>query len=65
LIIRRADSADADQIARAHIQAWEETYRGLIPDAAFALHSLDTRIAQWRATLGNPAVLVHVAERDG
>jgi hypothetical protein len=24
----------------------------LIPDAAFALHSLDTRIAQWRATLG-------------
>jgi ribosomal protein S18 acetylase RimI-like enzyme len=65
LIVRPADIADGDQIARAHIQAWEESYRGLLPDAAFALHSLDTRIAQWRATLGNPAVLVHVAERDG
>jgi ribosomal protein S18 acetylase RimI-like enzyme len=65
LIVRPADIADADQIARVHIQAWEQSYRGLIPDAAFDLHSPDTRIAQWRGTLGNPAVLVQVAEHDG
>jgi len=65
LIVRPADSADAERIARVHLQAWEESYRGLIPDAAFALHSADARVAQWHATLGNPAILVHVAERDG
>jgi ribosomal protein S18 acetylase RimI-like enzyme len=65
LIVRPANNSDAERIACVHLQAWEESYRGLIPDAAFALHSADTRVAQWRATLGNPAVLVHVAERDG
>jgi ribosomal protein S18 acetylase RimI-like enzyme len=65
LIIRPAALADVDGIARVHVQAWDESYRGLIPDAAFDDYSVEQRAAQWRGTLGNPDVLVYVAEHDG
>ncbi len=65
MIVRPADSAHAEAIARVQVRAWEESYRGLIPDAAFAPHAVDVRIGQWRGTLGDPLVLVNVAERDG
>jgi GNAT superfamily N-acetyltransferase len=31
-MIRRAILADAPAIARIHVQSWQETYRGLVPD---------------------------------
>jgi ribosomal protein S18 acetylase RimI-like enzyme len=65
VIIRPAALADVDGIARVHIQAWHESYRGLIPDGAFDDYSVEKRVVQWRGTLGNPAVLVYVIERDG
>jgi ribosomal protein S18 acetylase RimI-like enzyme len=65
LIIRPAVPADVDAIARVHVQAWGESYRGLVPDAAFDHYSVETRTAQWRGTLGNSNVLVGVAEHDG
>jgi ribosomal protein S18 acetylase RimI-like enzyme len=65
MIIRRATSADVDGIARVHVQAWEETYRGLVPNAAFDDYSVETRIAQWGSALANPDVLVNMIERDG
>jgi ribosomal protein S18 acetylase RimI-like enzyme len=61
-MIRRATPADIETIARVHVQAWEETYRGMVPDAAFEDHSLDVRLTQWRAIVGNVAILVRVAE---
>ena len=36
LRIRAAHPADALPIARVHVQAWHESYRGLIPDATIA-----------------------------
>lgn len=65
MIIRPAVPADVDAIARVHVQAWEESYRGLVPDAAFDDYSVEKRATQWRGTLGNSDVLVGVAERDG
>jgi ribosomal protein S18 acetylase RimI-like enzyme len=65
LIIRRAMPADAEAIARVHVQAWQESYRGLIPDAAFDGYTVEKRIAQWSGTLGNGAIAVHVADRAG
>jgi ribosomal protein S18 acetylase RimI-like enzyme len=64
-MIRRATPADVESIARVHIRAWHESYRGLIEDAAFDAYTVEKRIAQWRGTLGNPDVVVLVAERDG
>jgi len=33
LIVRRARAQDIRQMARVHVRCWQETYRGLMPDA--------------------------------
>jgi ribosomal protein S18 acetylase RimI-like enzyme len=65
--IRQARLADVDAIARVHVQAWRETYRDLMPQAALDGLSVDRRAAQWRGTLGaaDSPTFVHVAVRDG
>jgi GNAT superfamily N-acetyltransferase len=50
--IRKAQPADADAIADAHVAAWRVAYRGIVPDTyldsdAFA----DGRLAGWRRML--------------
>jgi len=64
LIVRPATPADAESIARVHVQAWDETYHGLVPPEAFDVYTLEKRLTQWRSILGNPATTVFVAERD-
>ena len=31
--VRRAEAGDARQMARVHVLTWQQTYRGLMPDA--------------------------------
>jgi ribosomal protein S18 acetylase RimI-like enzyme len=64
LIIRRATPADVEAIARAHVRAWHESYRDLLPRAAIDARSVETRVEQWRGILENPDILVYLAERD-
>jgi ribosomal protein S18 acetylase RimI-like enzyme len=64
-MIRRAVLADADGIARVHVTAWHESYRGIISDEAVSAFSVDQRAAFWRTSLGQSDALVHVAEVDG
>jgi ribosomal protein S18 acetylase RimI-like enzyme len=64
-LIRAATLADVDGIARLHVQAWHESYSELVPPEAFEHHSLETRIAQWRATLSDPDRSTLVHESDG
>ena len=64
-MIRRATPADAERIARVHVQAWEETYRGMVPDAAFEHYSVEKRIVLWQSALANPDVLVNMIEHNG
>jgi hypothetical protein len=33
ICVRPAGLSDADAIGRIHVAAWQQTYRGLIPDA--------------------------------
>jgi ribosomal protein S18 acetylase RimI-like enzyme len=47
LRIRAAHPADAHPIARVHVQAWHESYRGLIPDAAIAALSVERSGRMW------------------
>jgi ribosomal protein S18 acetylase RimI-like enzyme len=49
--VRAALPADADAIAIAHVAAWREAYRGLLPDAVLAGLSVASRSEQWRQTL--------------
>lgn len=43
--IRRAETADAQALARVHVRTWQEAYRGLMPQDY--LDSLD--VARWRS----------------
>lgn len=65
MIVRPATLSDVDGIARAHVQAWRESYRELIPQATLDALSVEKRTAQWRHTLGNPDRTTFVAEVDG
>jgi ribosomal protein S18 acetylase RimI-like enzyme len=67
LIIRPAGLADVDAIARVHVQAWHESYGGLVPPAALDARTVEQRMAQWRHTLGDPErpTYVCLAENHG
>ena len=64
-LIRPATLADEDAIARVHVQAWRETYTGLVPPEAFEHHTIELRLKQWRATLSDCDRSILVCERDG
>jgi ribosomal protein S18 acetylase RimI-like enzyme len=63
-LVRRADIEDAAAIARVHVESWQTTYRGLLPDEF--LDSLDAPryTERWLRSLADEAVRVYVAE-DG
>ena len=65
--VRKATLADVDGIARVHVQAWRESYRDLMPQAALDGLSVERRAVQWRGTLGDPnsPASVYVAVQDG
>jgi ribosomal protein S18 acetylase RimI-like enzyme len=62
--IRPASHDDAEAIARVHVQAWHETYRGMVPDGLIAEQTVAGRTERWRAILAE-APIVRVAEDDG
>jgi ribosomal protein S18 acetylase RimI-like enzyme len=63
--IRPATPADVGDIARVHVQAWRQSYVALVPPEAFEHHALETRIAQWDATLSDPDRSTLACEKDG
>jgi ribosomal protein S18 acetylase RimI-like enzyme len=65
IAIRPATLADVEGIARVHVQAWRESYTGLVPAEAFEQHSTERRLTQWRATLSDPDRSTLAYERDG
>jgi ribosomal protein S18 acetylase RimI-like enzyme len=68
LIIRPARVQDAGQMAHLHVRCWQETYRGLIPDAVLDDPGLPAaRQRMWTAALTGERYQqnrVAVAERD-
>ncbi len=59
--------SDVADVARAHVRAWQEAYRGLMPDAYLDGLDLDRRIAGWRRSWerGLPGYGVLVPVLDG
>lgn len=49
---RLATSDDVPALAALHVQAWEETYRGLVPPSEFARRNLAQRLQVWGAVIG-------------
>ena len=69
LIIRPARVQDVAQIARVHVRCWQETYRGLMPDAVLDDPGFSAaRERMWAEVLTSERYRrnrVAVAERDG
>jgi GNAT superfamily N-acetyltransferase len=69
ITVRQARVRDAKAMARVHVQSWQETYRGLIPDEILDRPGfVEWREQFWAAALGEErysANRVAVAERGG
>jgi GNAT superfamily N-acetyltransferase len=65
--IRTADLADAEGIARVHVDSWRSTYQGILPANFLSLLSYERRTAQWKEAIGQVAETnwVFVAESRG
>lgn len=50
-MIRKPTIDDISDLARIHVQAWQETYSGLLPDAEIARFDLPFRERQWAGAL--------------
>ena len=57
--------ADAEEIARVHVQCWQESYADLLPAEFLRKLSADARIAQWRKAISDPDIFVRVARDAG
>ena len=60
--IRKALVEDAIRCAEIHIQAWQETYRGIIPDSYLDSANLDKRIKMWEKIIEDHQLFSIVAE---
>jgi ribosomal protein S18 acetylase RimI-like enzyme len=64
--IRRARRHDAAAIGRVHVETWQATYAGLLPDALLAAMSHVRQSAWWSRLLSDPGEArgVFVADDD-
>jgi len=67
VVFRPAQAGDAAAIAQVRIDAWRQTYRGMMPDAYLDALSLSDSAAFWERILlsGSPLASVYVADEGG
>ncbi|MCJ1715568.1 GNAT family N-acetyltransferase [Curtobacterium sp. VKM Ac-2922] len=65
LTARPAEIADADAIARVHVQAWKEAYAHLLPAAFLDDRDVGQYAERWRTIIGSGSTDVAVADLDG
>jgi GNAT superfamily N-acetyltransferase len=64
--VRAARPEDAELIAGVHVQAWRESYRGLVPDRVIEALSVERNTQMWADILaGGDSSIVHVVEQVG
>ena len=61
-VIRKAVQADAPGIARVHIDSWQTTYRGIVPDEHLAKLSYEEREDLWIRAVTDPEQINYVEE---
>lgn len=52
--IREPIPADAADLGRIHVEAWQVAYRGMMPDDYLDGLSVDDRVTMWQASLERP-----------
>jgi ribosomal protein S18 acetylase RimI-like enzyme len=63
--IRRAKPADADVLAKLHIDSWRVAYRGLVPDSYLNALDYDRRAQSLLESLSAQIEETYIAEEDG
>ena len=59
---RFATISDVPAIAALHVQAWEETYPGLVPPSEFARRNLAKRLEIWGAVVASGHPLSYIPD---
>lgn len=59
---RRADPADAPELARIHVSAWQQAYRGIVPDSTLEQFTVESRTERFRAFLTEGAAETYIVE---
>ncbi|MDA8200340.1 MAG: GNAT family N-acetyltransferase [Thermaerobacter sp.] len=65
VVVRPAVLTDAAGIARAHVESWRTTYRGIVPDGFLDGMDPERQQARWQRLLDHRDTTVWVAERSG
>lgn len=65
MTLRRALAADAEAVARIHVESWNVAYRGIMPDDVIAKTDLAYRTKFWAERIADPEWPVFVIEADG
>lgn len=63
--VRRATAEDAPGLARVHVAAWREAYRGIVPDSHFERFTVEARTERFRQSLAEGSEETYVAEAGG
>lgn len=61
LVVRSAETGDADAMGLLHVRAWQSAYRGVMPDAYLDGLQAEERVAMWRGRISRtelPSLLV-------
>ncbi|HVP62183.1 MAG TPA: GNAT family N-acetyltransferase [Myxococcaceae bacterium] len=63
--IRQATSRDAPAIARVQVLTWQQTYRGILPDAFLDSLDVERSAESWRAVISDRRRSTHVVDGPG
>ncbi|MEI5907720.1 GNAT family N-acetyltransferase [Bacillus spongiae] len=64
MIIRKAQSSDGEGIAKVHVESWQTTYQGILPQSYLSTLDVDNKIKMWRNILAH-SHHTYVAECEG
>ncbi|MCY9547834.1 GNAT family N-acetyltransferase [Lysinibacillus xylanilyticus] len=62
--IRKANSQDAQDIAKVHVDSWRTTYKGILPDDFLNNLSYEQRTELWKKNISDATNYVLVAENE-
>ncbi len=65
MTLRIATAADAEAVARIHVESWAVAYRGIMPDDVIARTDMAYRTRMWRERIADRDWPVFVFDADG
>ena len=61
MVVREGSPTDVEEIARVHVQSWQEAYRGQLPDAFLDGLTVASRVRMWTRVFEDRSSVLVVA----